>query len=337
MNNSIQESVVSLLPPRRKTTPSGWISFDAPCCIHNGESQDKRGRGGIITSGDGAVSYHCFNCNYKTGWKPGGHFGYKMRKLLGWLGADDSEVQRLVIEAVRIRDDLDVPVEKEEEIQVHFDAHALPEGALEIQHWQDRLNEEDIEPFTECCKYLLDRDPNYEWPTYWSNTTLMKHRVIIPFMWKTDVVGYAARAVVDNVTPKYMAHRPAGYVFNSDRQTADRKCIIVVEGVFDAVAIDGVGTLGNNINETQADIIDSIGKEVICVPDKDIAGEQMIDSALEYGWSVSFPDWHEDVKDVSDAVLKYGKLFTLTSIIEAKQSNKLKIQLARKKLGTRAK
>ena len=137
----------------------------------------------------------------------------------------------------------------------------------------------------------------------------------------------------DEITPKYMAHRPAGYVFNIDRQIDTRECIIVVEGVFDAVAIDGVGTLGNNINETQADIIDSIGKEVICVPDRDTAGEQMIDSALEYGWSVSFPDWHDDIKDVSDAVLKYGKLFTIKSIIEGKQSNKLKIQLARKKLG----
>ena len=65
MNTVISDSVVSLLPPRRKTTPSGWTSFDAPCCVHNGESQDKRGRGGIITQGDGSVSYHCFNCNFK--------------------------------------------------------------------------------------------------------------------------------------------------------------------------------------------------------------------------------------------------------------------------------
>jgi hypothetical protein len=335
MNNSIQDSVVSLLPPRRKTTPSGWTSFNAPCCIHNGESQDKRGRGGIITQGDGSISYHCFNCGFKTGWKPGGHLGYKMRRLLTWLGSNDNEIQRLVIEAVRIKDEVGVLTEIQHDVDVDFDAYVLPEGSLELPHWQDRLNQEDIEPFTECCKYLLDRDPDYDWPTYWSNTTLMKHRVIIPFMWRGNIVGYAARAIVDTIKPKYMAHRPAGYVFNSDRQTDSRECIIVVEGVFDAIAIDGVGVLGSNINESQADIIDSIGKEVIVVPDKDKVGEQLIDSALEYGWSVSFPDWHSEVKDVSDAVLKYGKLFTLTSIIEAKQSNKLKIELARKKLGQR--
>ena len=102
--------------------------------------------------------------------------------------------------------------------------------------------------------------------------------------------------------------------------------------MFDAIAIDGVATLGNNINETQADIIDSIGKEVICVPDRDQAGQEMIDYALEYGWSVSFPNWHDDVKDVSDAVGRYGKLYTMASILEGKKTNKLKINLARKNL-----
>ena len=333
MNNSIQDSVVSFLPPRRKTTPSGWTSFNAPCCVHNGESQDTRGRGGIIAQGDGAISYHCFNCNFKTGWKPGGHLGYKMRKLLTWLGANDGEIQRLVIEAVRVKDEVGVLEEVQQEVEVSFDEYELPEGSLEISEWADRLGKNDIQPFTDCYQYLLDRDPDYKWPTYWSNSTLMKHRVIIPFMWKDKIVGYAARAVIDSLKQKYMAHRPAGYVFNSDRQTGTRECIIVVEGVFDAIAIDGVGVLGSNINEQQADIIDSIGKEVIVVPDRDQAGEQLIDSALEYGWGVSFPNWHDDVKDVSDAVLKYGKLFTLSSIIEATQRNKLKIQLARKKLG----
>jgi hypothetical protein len=333
MNNNIQDSVVSFLPPRRKTTPSGWTSFNAPCCVHNGESQDTRGRGGIIAQGDGAISYHCFNCNFKTGWKPGGHLGYKMRKLLTWLGANDGEIQRLVIEAVRVKDEVGVLEEVQQEVEVSFDEYELPEGSLEISEWADRLGKNDIQPFTDCYQYLLDRDPDYKWPTYWSNSTLMKHRVIIPFMWKDKIVGYAARAVIDSLKQKYMAHRPAGYVFNSDRQTGTRECIIVVEGVFDAIAIDGVGVLGSNINEQQADIIDSIGKEVIVVPDRDQAGEQLIDSALEYGWGVSFPNWHDDVKDVSDAVLKYGKLFTLSSIIEATQRNKLKIQLARKKLG----
>ena len=157
-----------------------------------------------------------------------------MRKLLTWLGANDGEIQRLVIEAVRVKDEVGVLEEVQHEVEVNFDEYELPEGSLEINDWGNKLSENDIKPFTECCQYLLDRDPDYKWPTYWSNSTLMKHRVIIPFMWKDKIVGYAARAVVDSLKQKYMAHRPAGYVFNSDRQTGSRECIICLLYTSDA-------------------------------------------------------------------------------------------------------
>ena len=60
--NLIQNTILTSLPAVRKKTPSGWISFNAPCCVHNGETADKKKRGGIMTSADGTVSYHCFNC-----------------------------------------------------------------------------------------------------------------------------------------------------------------------------------------------------------------------------------------------------------------------------------
>ena len=101
--NSIQQAVIDSLPGKQKRTSNGWISFNAVCCHHNGESQDKRSRGGVITNGD-AVSYHCFNCNFKTGWQPGRHITFKMRKLLTWLGVDENTRQMLNIEALRIKE-----------------------------------------------------------------------------------------------------------------------------------------------------------------------------------------------------------------------------------------
>jgi hypothetical protein len=58
--NLIQNTILTALPANKKKTPSGWISFNAPCCVHNGETQDKKKRGGIMTSVDGTISYHCF-------------------------------------------------------------------------------------------------------------------------------------------------------------------------------------------------------------------------------------------------------------------------------------
>jgi hypothetical protein len=43
------------------------------------------------------------------------------------------------------------------------------------------------------------------------------------------------------------------------------------------------------------------------------------------------PDWPEGVKDVNDAVIKLGRLATLWMIVDAKESNTLKIQLRAKK------
>ena len=42
-------------------------------------------------------------------------------------------------------------------------------------------------------------------------------------------------------------------------------------------------------------------------------------------------EWGEDVKDVNDAVKKYGRIYTLWSIVTSKESNSLKIQLKAKK------
>ena len=55
--NLIQSTILTSLPAGRKKTPSGWIAFNAPCCIHNGETQDKKKRGGLMTSADGTVSF----------------------------------------------------------------------------------------------------------------------------------------------------------------------------------------------------------------------------------------------------------------------------------------
>jgi DNA primase len=98
------------------------------------------------------------------------------------------------------------------------------------------------------------------------------------------------------------------------------------------MSIDAVAVMGNNCSETQADIIDSLKREVIVVPDGDKAGKKLISAALEYGWSVSFPVWQEKYKDINDAVVNLGRLFTLKSILDGTETSKLKIELRSKKL-----
>ena len=69
------------------------------------------------------------------------------------------------------------------------------------------------------------------------------------------------------------------------------------------------------------------------VPDRDKPGEKLVNQAIEFGWSVAFPEWHEQIEDVADAVLNYGRLFTIQSILKSTESNRLKIDLKRKMYG----
>ena len=76
----------------------------------------------------------------------------------------------------------------------------------------------------------------------------------------------------------------------------------------------------------------NINRKIIFVPDHDKTGLATCDRALELGYSVSIPNWDDDVKDVNDAVVKYGRLPTLLSILESATMNKIKIELQRKKI-----
>jgi len=102
--------------------------------------------------------------------------------------------------------------------------------------------------------------------------------------------------------------------------------IVLCEGPFDAIAIDGVAIGGSNINYQQAQIINQLDKEVIFVPDQDKAGIDVVRQAIYYNWPVSFPPW-EKVKDCADAVNKYGRPFTLKSILDFVEINKTKIKV----------
>jgi DNA primase len=108
--------------------------------------------------------------------------------------------------------------------------------------------------------------------------------------------------------------------------------VLVVEGVFDALSIGGLAVLHADINDAQARLIRSLDREVVVVPDQDAAGMRLVDRAVELGWSVSMPDWPAEVKDVNDAVIRWGRLATLITIMQARETSPIKIKLRKKSL-----
>jgi hypothetical protein len=329
--NLIQASVQTFLPPKRKSTPSGWISFNAVCCHHNGDSPDTRKRGGVLFNEDG-FQYHCFNCGFKAGWTPGRLLSKNTKNLFQWMGMPTDEINKLNLEALRNKEDIPKAVKT-----FNFDLQEkeLPEDSESIISWArdlSRLNRELRDKFYSIVEYVDNRgfDP-YDERFFWSPAPGYADRVLIAFRQDGKIVGYTGRKVTEG-KPKYLTDAQPGYVFNIDRQIEDREYLIVVEGQFDAIAVDGVAIMSNDPNPTQIARINQLGKKVIVVPDRDKPGAKMIETALANNWSVSIPDWEDDIKDCADAMKRYGKLYTLFTILENREDSEIKIQLMKKKL-----
>jgi 5S rRNA maturation endonuclease (ribonuclease M5) len=332
--NEIQITVSNFLPPKRKNTPSGWISFNAPCCHNRGESKDNRQRGGMILTPDGGFQYHCFNCNFNAGWKPGNLLNQYTKNLLTWLGMNDTDVNKIGLYALKLKDESS---SQKLILDLNFDLDdkELPRYSAPISAWTTQsLDEQEQLSLNNIIKYIADRGMQLDWyDWHWSPAKGYTDRLIIPFYNQGKIVGWTGRKI-DNGKPKYLTEVQAGYLFNLDNQTYNRKYIIVVEGQLDAIAIDGVAAMHNTLNKTQIARIQSLGKEVIVVPDKDRPGAKLINAALENNWSVSLPPWEEDIKDVADAVKRYGRIYTLFTILHYRETNEIKIQLLKKKLET---
>jgi hypothetical protein len=245
------------------------------------------------------------------------------------MGVPDNEIEMLNLESLR-----------------HRNIHGILEDRQRVSNTLSAIEfgeSDDFPPYAEVV--------TPEFPTYWD---YIRHRgvpedfpvmtsiktdgvhwtrpyVLIPFTYDNKVIGWCAR-FLDNKIPKYINHSQPGYVFGTDLQHNDWQYVIVTEGIFDALSISGLALMHNTISDSQARLIRSLGKEVVVVPDQDTAGVELIDRAVELGYSVSIPTWPDDCKDVNDAVIKLGKLGALLTIMQAKETSKIKIEIRKKQL-----
>lgn len=349
------DALTSLLLGKTRTTPSGWLSINCPACVHNGEPKpDTRHRGGIKLAADGAVSFNCLRCHYKTHWRPGIIVNRKMQNFLHYLGMNFDEIQKLTFEVWR-ENQLSNIQQKTHSPEILFFNRSfteieLPENSQKIMTLLEK-GFDDVD-FLETVNYLINQRgsiiaKSYEY--YWSpqKENIINRSIIVPFYYENKIVGWSARRI-DNVKVRYYAQTPKDYLFmNHNLYKKNRKYVILVEGVFDSIAIDGVAALGGSLNKNQINWLNSSGKEIIVVPDRKKDESTLLDIAIENEWYASIPpindtpsintkgelniwSWHSEIKDCADAVKKYGRLFTLQSILENKTKDAVKIKLFKK-------
>jgi hypothetical protein len=315
-----------LIPARAKPNPSGWTSFNAPCCQHRGHKPDTRKRAGLRF--DTGIVYNCFNCKFTASWQPGRGLSERFKNLCRWLNASDDDINAMMFEALKTEA---VDYQHKVEERIEFTEKELPKDTVTLLEAMES-NPEQTVPIAE---YLMGRGFDLTGYDYlWSPE--LADRVIIPFAYKGKIVGWTARKIRDG-RPKYLSDQHPHFVFNIDSQQEDQRYIFVLEGPFDAVSLGGVALLTNDVAEQQSRMINSLGHQVIVVPDQDRAGLVLIDRAIENGWSVAFPNWEDDVKDAAEAVARYGRLFVTVDCILTAVEGEIKLSMARKQLENKIK
>jgi 5S rRNA maturation endonuclease (ribonuclease M5) len=318
-------NILSYLPAKKKLTGNGWYSFNGVCCHNRGHKADRRSRGGIKIINDTEWTYHCFNCNFKAGFTLGKPLTINTRNLLRWIGLSTEDIQRIELEGLRARELGEIFNPRIISKKLTFTERKLPDAAVPLD-----INNDSHYKYL---AFLINRglDPTaYSYYVTPTESGRNSNRIIVPYYNKGIIVGSTSR-YIDTLPKKYIKDAPSGYLFGIDFQQYQWQHVIVCEGEFDAISIRGCAVMTNQISNEHAQQLNALNKPVIVVPDRDSSGMKIIDRALELGYRISMPDWDDSVKDINDAVQRYGVAATLLSIHRAATRNRIYIELNRKK------
>lgn len=317
--------ILTTVPGKKRQTTGGWYAFNAICCHHRGHKPDKRTRAGIILGDSDTWTYSCFNCGFKCGSTPGKQFTRNTKYLLEWSGIDKIQIERWSFQNFSNKSIYNITTDGKP-VVIRFDKKELPEGSVALdstdpkhQQYVDYLSSRSLSP--ESYAYYVTPDVERERD---------RNRIIIPYYYNGELVGYTSR-YYDGARPKYISEQQRGYLFNYDAQPSRANACILVEGQFDAISIGGCAYMSSSISDEQAKLIGKLNREIIVVPDRDKAGMSICHRALELGYRVSIPEWSSEIKDVNNAVARYGRLPTLLSILEASTSSRITVEMKRKK------
>ena len=154
-------------------------------------------------------------------------------------------------------------------------------------------------------------------------------RVIVPMYNRSNqVIFFQGRSFIGSKKRWDSPDVPKGNVLfgyhNLDDYSKDY--IIVCEGLFDAMSIDGVAILGSEFSPYHIRILNQSSKKKIIVPQRDARGYAMSLQALDHGYSLSFPDIG-GAQDINAAIIQYGRLYTEQQILAKQTTSKYEAQL----------
>jgi hypothetical protein len=144
--------------------------------------------------------------------------------------------------------------------------------------------------------------------------------LIIPYFKNGKVIYWQARAFDERVKKRYInAPVPVEPVlFGYDElERYSNTPLFIMEGVMDAISINGVAMVGSKLYKARIEAFKKSRRRLIFVidkKDKENNGYKLGIDAVKHGWEITAVDGL--AKDVNHSVVRYGKLFTIQSLIQ---------------------
>jgi len=312
------ESIIKLYVHPLVPGNKGW--FKTRCMVCNdhqpGTSGFKGLRGNFLLDGN-ILAYNCYNCGIKTKFDPMTSNGFSKTfiEIFKSFNIPETEYNKVLINNLgnykkksNIKQQLIDIEPKKIKLPEHFYLlkDADDKWATIARHYlKKRLIEPDGHEF-----FLSTGKGKYgkKW----------KGRVIFTVYKDSKLVYYQGRALINSLIRKYEtpAVDKCNILYNYDAlQSYSEKPVFIVEGWFDAVLINGVAIFGKYLSKEQIMWLSKSPREKVIIPDKFGDGQQLANQAINLGWSVSFPEFG-NCKDVTDAMIKFGKLYVIDSIMK---------------------
>lgn len=292
----------------------GWYP-----CVHQGCDHGRKGnRAAFLFPDDDSAIFKCYNCGTITGYAPARDrlVNQKMRKVLSDFFIPDDEIRNIELQHFAENKE-EYETQEKERIKIEPDEIEVPD----YFYFLDDAKPED--KWAQVAKAILESraiDPD-SYPFMLSSKVYDKwhKRIIIPVYKQGKLIYYSGRDMTDRAKKKYenpdVEKFKVLFGFKEIFEYTD-KPIYIVEGVMDALPLPNmVALMGNEISEAQIEWLNKTHRQKIYVPDRWGNGKPPALKAISLGWSISTPEIG-DVKDLNDAVVKYGKLYVIKTLGE---------------------
>lgn len=313
--NETLEDIISDSVHFRSPSSKGWRKV---YCEYCGDGSRTKGPRGAWNLDSDTASYHCFNCGVSLRLEPPYIIGKKAKEILSSFNIPINKI-------IYLNNFLSKTDATPKKTKVYFnhiqepdhfiklcEAYSHPVYNLALDHLASKaIAISDYTFYLSSGKSADSVDEN-------AKAKFMKNRLIIPAYHDNKMIYYQSRDLL-GIGKKYVSvDKPRlGAMYFMDRLYDSNKFLYVTEGFYDAFHLKGVALMENHITNEQIELLNKCKKTKILVPDKSGTSDKMVDIGISHGWNICYPRYDDDVKDITDSVIKNGILYTSRLVVDS--------------------